>query len=274
MTDRPEFLGIISLPYETTTSFLRGTRWGPDAILNELQIMDDFDFLLGKEPLRNIKRKIIRAHDEHLVRPEVQIDIARRATLDILAQGGFPLSLGGEHTVSLGPIRACLERGELGVVQIDAHADLRNSYEGSRYSHACVMRRARDLGCKVMGVGIRTMCAEEAAVVARDPNVFQVDGRRAAQSRDWYALLDKMPQRVYLTIDMDGFDPQEVPSVGTPEPGGPTWYHVIDFIFHLMKTKTVVGADIVELMPTVPFRASTRLAARLTQLVAGLAVAT
>lgn len=272
MSDRPKFLGIISLPYETTTSFLRGTKWGPDAILNELQIMDDFDFALAKEPLRGIKRKIVRAHDDLLLSPEIQTSIARRATLDILAQGGFPLSLGGEHTVSLGPIRAALEGGELGVVQIDAHADLRDSYEGSRYSHACVMRRALDLGCKIMGVGIRTMCAEEAAVVAKNPKVLQVDGRRAARSKTWYELLDQMPERIYLTIDMDGFDPQEVPGVGTPEPGGPNWYNVTDFIYHLMKTKTVVAADIVELMPTVPFRASTRLAARLSQYIAGLAI--
>jgi agmatinase len=182
---------------------------------------------------------------------------------------GFPLSLGGEHTVSLGPIRAARARGELGVIQLDAHADLRDSYEGNPLSHACVMRRVLDLGCATLGVGVRSMSEGEARFI-RERGLDVVGARQVIAGNEWWALLDKLPERIYLSVDVDFFDPVDVPATGTPEPGGPSWEQAVAFLAHLFSKKDVVAADIVELMPCKDDDASVRLAARLAGLIVGL----
>jgi agmatinase len=188
---------------------------------------------------------------------------------ELLDGGGFPISIGGEHTVSLGPIRAARSRGELGVIQLDAHADLRDSYEGNPLSHACVMRRVHDLGCPILEVGVRSMSEDEARFV-QETGLEVVDARRVIGSTDWYGVIDALPERVYLTIDLDYFDPADLPAVGTPEPGGPGWELTCNFLEHLFATKNVVAADVVELMPGAGDEPSIRLAARLVGLLAGL----
>lgn len=262
-------LALVALPFETSTSFLKGTVLAPDAILNDIETMDGYDFDLGCNPFEKIQRSIVRPHKADLGDPVEQIALAERATAELLDQGVFPLSLGGEHTVSIGPVKAARARGDLGVVQIDAHSDLRDSYEGSRFSHACVMRRIFEMDCKVLGIGIRAMCADEAGF-ARESNIRHVNGREAAASDSWYGLVDLLPDRIYLTVDIDGFDPFEVPAVGTPEPGGPGWTEISAFLKYLFSAKQVVGADIVELMPCKGDAASIRFASRLIGLTAAL----
>jgi len=262
-------LGIVSLPFEVSTSFRRGTAHGPEAILNELERLDTFDLALGRDPFRGLPRTIVRPHGAELIDARIQQAVAGRVVGEIMDGKGFPISLGGEHTVCLGPIRAARARGELGVVQFDAHADLRDSYEGNPLSHACVMRRALDMDVKTLQVGIRSMCEDEARFV-QERGLDIVGARQVIDDKSWYALLDKLPERIYVTFDIDFFDPADVPATGTPEPGGPSWDDAVSFLAHLFSVKDVVGADLVELMPGQGDDASVRLAARLVGLMTGL----
>jgi agmatinase len=262
-------LGIVSLPFEVSTSFRKGTVHGPEAILNELDRLDTFEFMLGRDPFRSIPRTIVKPHGPELVDARIQQAVAGRVVGEILDGKGFPISLGGEHTVSLGPIRAARARGELGVVQLDAHADLRDSYEGNPLSHACVMRRALEMDCGHLGVGVRSMSEDEARFI-QERGLTIVGARQVIEGNDWYALLDGLPRRIYLSIDVDFFDPSDVPATGTPEPGGPSWELAVSFLAHLFGVKEVVAADVVELMPCKDDDASIRLAARLVGLLVGL----
>ena len=204
---QPSRLTILGIPFEASTSFLKGTKEGPQAILNALKANENLSF----------NSKIICDPGE--TDPLAMESATYEAALDTLKAGDFPLGLGGEHTVSLGLIRAAKGVSKIGVVQLDAHSDLREQYEGNRWSHACVMRRANEMGCPVLGIGIRAMCKEEADFASSKDDVNLVGGRQAAFSTDWYRLLDNLPSHIYLTVDMDAFDPTEVPAVGTPEPG-------------------------------------------------------
>lgn len=269
MSESFSYLVFLPLPYEVTTSFLQGTVHGPSAILGELESLDCFDFDLGRDPFRDVARSVIQPHNADLADPLLQQALTSRVVGELLESGGFPLCLGGEHTISIGPIRAARTRGPLGVVQLDAHADLRQTYEGSQFSHACVMRRVLEMDCPTMAVGIRTLAKEEADLV-KAKNLRLVDGRRAAETNDWYGLVDELPERVYLTVDMDAFDPLEAPAVGTPEPGGPSFDAMSDFLRYVFKKKNVVGADIVELRPSPGDASTIRLAARIAGLITGL----
>lgn len=269
MTTTPSNLGIVALPFEVSTTFGKGTVHGPDAILNELDLLDGFDFRIARDPFRGVSRTVIRPHGPELVDPRIQQAVAGRVVGELLDGGGFPISLGGEHTVALGPIRAARARGDLGVLQLDAHADLRDTYEGNPLSHACVMRRVLDINCPTMGVGIRSMSEEEARFF-QERDLPIINSRQVMRSTDWYRLLSGLPQRIYLTIDLDYFDPADVPAVGTPEPGGPSWEATCAFLEYLFGVKDVVAADIVELMPGAGDESSVRLAARLVGLLTGL----
>ena len=269
MSVQPTNMGLVALPFEVSTTLGKGTIHGPDAVLNELDRLDSFNFDLARDPLRGVPRSTIRPHGPELVDARIQQAVAGRVVGEILDGGGFPICVGGEHTVSLGPVRAAHSRSDVGVVQMDAHADLRDTYEGNPLSHACVMRRVIDMGCRTMGVGIRSM-SEDEAVYIRDNALPIVTARDVMIGKGWYSKLDDFPENIYLTIDLDYFDPADVPSVGTPEPGGPGWYQTVAFLQHLFATKNVVGADIVELMPGRYDDSSVRLTARLIGLLVGL----
>ncbi len=269
MSVQPTNMGLVALPFEVSTTLGKGTIHGPDAVLNELDRLDSFNFDLARDPLRGVPRSTIRPHGPELVDARIQQAVAGRVAGEILDGGGFPICIGGEHTVSLGPVRAAHSRSDVGVVQMDAHADLRDTYDGNPLSHACVMRRIIDMGCRTMGVGIRSM-SEDEAVYIRDNALPIVTARDVMIGKSWYSKLDDFPENIYLTIDLDYFDPADVPSVGTPEPGGPGWYQTVAFLQHLFATKNVVGADIVELMPGRYDDSSVRLAARLIGLLVGL----
>jgi agmatinase len=175
------------------------------------------------------------------------------------------LALGGEHTITLGVVRACARvHGPLSILQIDAHADLRDSYEGTPYSHACVARRLLDWGT-VTAVGIRSISEEEHAFVkAHGHRVFWA--RDVATSRDdaWIdEVIESLRDPVYVTFDLDGLDPALVPATGTPEPGGLSWYPTLELLRRLGERRHIVGCDIVELMPIAGHNASDFLAARL-----------
>jgi len=185
------------------------------------------------------------------------------------------LALGGEHSITAPLVAAHLERWPgLTVLQIDAHADLRERFEGSPHNHACVMRRVREMGVRLVQVGVRSLTREERERIRGDEGIVtffahEIAGRPAAS---WAAdAAAELGTFVYLTIDLDGLDPSIMPSTGTPEPGGLTWGDVAILLDMVARRSTIVGADIVELMPIPGLVAPDFLAAKLAYRIAGLA---
>ncbi|MDJ0766182.1 MAG: agmatinase [Myxococcota bacterium] len=270
MSGSLDHVALISLPFEATTSFLTGTVAGPEAILREITSLDGYDLAMGRNPWQGVAVKKMLAHDERLKDPHGLIAAAYRSGRSVLEENGFPLGLGGEHTVSIGMIKAARAKGPLGIVQLDAHADLRDTYEGNPYSHACAMRRSIAFDCPLMGIGIRAISKEEMQVAAERSDIVLVHGRAATTSTGWFSHLNELPDRVYLTIDLDAFDPSCVSAVGTPEPGGMSYENVLNFLRVLFQKKNVVAADVVELRPGDGDAPSLRLVARLVGAIVGL----
>jgi agmatinase len=257
---------VLPVPLEETVSYGGGTRHGPEAIIEASRQVELFDRALGGEPAL--------VYGIHTL-PSVPVEpgpigavLARihAAVAGILAAGKLPVVLGGEHTVTIGPVRALAARtsaassesrtAPLAVVQVDAHADLRDTYEGSPFSHACVMRRLlEETGGELFQVGIRSLCPEEDAFIRGNPDrvrTWFADDINADTRGSWLGeLAERLRSRpVYLTIDVDGLDPAVVPATGTPEPGGLSWQQAMA----LLETVTgaagkIVGIDCVELAP-------------------------
>lgn len=255
---------IVPAPYEATVSYRPGTRLAPQAIIDASRNMELFEEETGSEPYL--------AGIATLDEPELPTDpAAALAALEpacraALAQGKLLVMLGGEHTVSLAPIRAArYVCGPLSVLQLDAHADLRDSYLGSPFSHACTMRRARELA-DVVAVGIRSYSAEEATFMAAEgiSPFLARDIHAGAFGADFpAAVVERLAPKVYITIDLDVFDPAVMPAVGTPEPGGLGWYETLALLSRVASEREVVGFDVVELCPQPGFPAPDFLAARL-----------
>ena len=195
--------------------------------------------------------------------PELMVQTVEQRTNALLNEGKFVVTIGGEHSVSIGAIRAhAAHHDGLTVLQIDAHTDLRDSYEGSPNNHACVMARAQEL-CPIVQVGIRSMDIGEKANL--DPqHVFWAHEIVDAPDDAWMSkALNLISANVYITIDLDGFDPAIAPSTGTPEPGGLKWYPALRFLRKVIEHRNLVGFDIVELCPNPADKATDFLAAKL-----------
>lgn len=237
---------ILPVPYEHTTSYLGGTAQGPEAILSASQQIELFDEKLGLEVYREIgivtlpPMTIDCYAEEFLAKVEQEI-------LGHLRNNKLVVSLGGEHTITLGAVKAAKAVfPHIVVVQIDAHADLRDSYLGDPLSHAAVMRRTLE-HVPVFQVGVRSLSPEEYQLV-RNKSVTTLFSHELSD-KTINAFVNQLPEDIYLTIDMDGFDPAVVPGVGTPEPGGLTWY-TADYLLERISTRCRIRAfDIVELRP-------------------------
>ena len=250
---------ILPVPYDGTSTWIKGADKGPEALIEASCNMEIYDIETDSEVWEtgiHTAEPVTEAGS-----PEAMSEEVYRRTLDYLDMGKLTVVIGGEHSVSIGTIRAHHERfKDLTVVQIDAHGDLRQEYEGSTHNHACVMARARELG-PVVQVGIRSLCTEELPYVDRDRVFFAHQIRR---DPDWMEkAIGLASANVYLTVDLDGFDPSVMPSTGTPEPGGLLWYEVNEFIGKLIKARNLVGFDINELCPNPGAKASDFLAAKL-----------
>jgi agmatinase len=254
---------VLPVPFERTVSYGHGTAAGPAAILRASQSMELYDDELGGETaeigIATQPPFLPEAFDMGTAMAELEAECARH-----MEAGKFLLTLGGEHSLTLAPVRAARRvLGEIGVVQFDAHADLREEYEGTPYSHASVMRRIFDEGIRSLPVGIRSLSKPEAefAMEAGIPIVWaqELDGLEARLDQ----LLAMLPASVYLTFDVDYFDPSLVPATGTPEPGGGTWYPTLRWLARIFEAKRVVAMDLVELAPIGGQPASDFLAAKL-----------
>ena len=251
---------VLPVPLEETVSYGGGTRRGPRAIIDASRQVELFDRALGGEAALAYGIHTLPAVPVEPGPIEAILDRVQGAVAAIAAAGRLPVVLGGEHTVTIGPVRALHGRGPasapLAVVQVDAHADLRDVYHRSPYSHACVMRRlVEETGCELCQVGIRSLCAEEDAFIrehAGTVRTFFADEIHADTTGGWLAELASRlaGKRVYLTIDVDGLDPSIVPATGPPEPGGLSWRQAMALLEAVAGAAgEIVGIDCVELAP-------------------------
>jgi agmatinase len=249
---------FLAVPYERTTTFEKGASGGPELILRDWERLRR----TGEVPEPS---RVLRLPERSLSGPRSLLRGVREATARLSGEGLLPVLLGGEHTCTIGAVDGLKGRHhDLGVIQLDAHADLRPSYGGSRYNHACVMRRlSQDRGVPLLPLGIRAYSRQEAAYM-KSEGITGLPGRLLDRWPELLPpLLARMPARVYLTIDMDFFDPSVVPGVGTPEPGGGQWYETLDMLDGIIEGRQVVGFDVVELCPPREERFSIRAASRL-----------
>lgn len=252
---------IIPVPFDATSTWVKGADKGPAAILNASPHLEFYDIETQTEVFRHgiYTQQPIRATEV-----EKLVEKVENAVGYWLDAGKFPVVLGGEHSVSIGAFRAVAQRfSELTILQLDAHSDLRDEYEGSALNHACVMARAKKL-CPIVQVGIRSMDISEKPAMTDNQKVFfahQIIGQPTAEWVD--KVVTQLSRQVYLTIDLDVFDPSVLPATGTPEPGGLGWYEVVKLVKTLCSRRQLVGCDLVELCPHPAHWASAFLAAKL-----------
>jgi agmatinase len=262
---------VLPAPYDFSTTYQGGARWGPRAILSASQNMELWDEEIGA-----IYRAGIHTLPElepTAEGPGAMADRVERAVAWILEQGKLPVMLGGEHSLTAGAVRAGKARHrDLTVLQLDAHADMRDRYLDSPHSHACVMRRVREI-VPAASVGVRSLSEEEARHIEAHP-VWTWSARqfRALQG-NWDPILKSLSEEVYVTFDLDALDPSIMPATGTPEPGGLDWYEAVDLLAAVSRRARIVGFDVVELAPIPGQVAPDFLAARLTYRMIGLALA-
>lgn len=238
---------ILPVGYEGTTSYKGGTKEGPRTIIEASGYLELYDEELGKE-IHSLGIATLPDLEPVTTGPKQMIKRVYRVAKDILTRKKFLVMLGGEHSLTLGMVRAFAEiYPRMGVLQLDAHADLRDTYEGSPHNHACVMRRVSEI-CPVTGVGIRSLSQEEADYLKKkSPKIFWA--QKIFQDKNWIAkVVATLPKEVYLTVDLDVFEPG-IMVTGTPEPGGLGWYEVLGLLRQVTKKKKVVGFDVVELSP-------------------------
>lgn len=250
---------LIPVPYDGTSTWQKGADKGPEAFLHASENMELYDIETDSEVYKK-GIHLAEAVTENSS-PEAMVDAVHTAIKTNIKRNKFVTLFGGEHSVSIGAIRAfdeCFDN--LTVLQLDAHADLRKEYEGSKYNHACALYEANE-NTNLIQVGIRSMDIEEKRVMNEDNVFFAHD---MVKDDFWmFNALDLMTNNVYITVDLDVFDPSILPSTGTPEPGGLLWYETLGFLKRVFQEKKVVGFDIVELCPNEIDKSSDFVAAKL-----------
>lgn len=244
---------IIPVPYERTVSYGGGTSLGPSAILQASEQLETWDGKSTPCELGIHTREVVDCFGG-----EAQvIEAIAAATAEVVRNGGMPVGIGGEHTVTGGIVKGLLDAGvsDFGVVQIDAHADLRDAYEGNPLSHASVMKRVVDLGIPLFQLGIRAYCEEEIETRKKfgvhhlDADVLVPDNISS------FELPEDFPKNVFFTLDIDGMDPSVFPSTGTPVPGGLGWYQTLRLFECVAKQRRIIGFDVMEFAPIEGFHA-------------------
>ena len=236
---------ILPVPYDQTSTWIKGSDKGPDAIMEasvNLEFYDvETDTEVHKKGIHTLKPVLEKRS------PETLVSAVYSSVLKLLNENKFPVIVGGNHTVSIGAVKAFAEHiNDLSVLQLDAHTDLRQEYEGSIFNHACVMARIKEFVPAVQ-VGIRSVSAEEIIHIDRDRIFFAHD---LYHNKGLYQEASvKLTENIYVTIDLDVFDPSLMPSTGTPEPGGPDYFELMHFLREIAGSKNIVGFDVVELCP-------------------------
>jgi len=264
---------VIPAPMELSVSYGQGARRGPAAILAASQQLEacDAEGFLTPADIHTQRPVAPRSRC-----PEAWIAAVEKRVAQALACNAVPVLLGGEHTVSLGAARAFrAARDPVGFIQFDAHADLRDTYEGSPLSHACVMRRIHEMGFPCLQIATRAVSPEEREYrKAHRGSLSFYDARVIADGGMTRRFLPRgFPKRVYVTFDLDGLDPAVLPATGTPVPGGLFWYDAIRILRRIAATRVIAGLDVVELAPNRAAPHADFTAALLTQTLMGFAAA-
>jgi agmatinase len=266
-SDYPAFLGseideiepkdaafhIIPVPYERTVSYGGGTASGPSAILKASWQLETWDGKSNPGEVGIYTHKAVKCD----VDPDQVIENISKAVQGVVALGKMPIAIGGEHTVTYGVIKGLLAAGitDIGIVQIDAHADLRERYEGDPLSHASVMKRCVDLGIPLFQLGIRACCMEELEIRKRY-GIHYLDAEQLVTANiNSISLPVDFPQNIFFTLDIDGMDPSVFPSTGTPVPGGLGWYQTLSLFESVVAQRNVIGFDLMEFAPISGFHA-------------------
>ena len=250
---------IIPVPYDETSTWIKGADKGPKALLEASANMELYDIETDSE----VYKKGIFTEKPIIENSSIEkmIYAVSSKVKEHMEKDKFVVTIGGEHSVSIGPIQEHVKKYEnVCVLQLDAHADLRNEYEGSKYNHACVMARAKEL-CPVIQVGIRSMDSSEKERLDKNNMFFAKDIKK---DKDWIEeIIPKLSENIYITLDLDVFDISIMPSTGTPEPGGLLWYETLSLLKKVIKEKNVIGFDVMELCPNKNNKSPDFLAAKL-----------
>jgi agmatinase len=263
-------IAIIPCGYEATTTFHSGTRFGPRRLLEASHEIELFDLEIGLAPfdfgIATLDEPEIQDNPEEML--DLLFDVIRQEHVE----RRFPLLIGGEHTIAVAGARAAHSMfSDLGILQLDAHSDFRDSYRGNKLNHACVGRRFTEITSVVLA-GVRSASSDELASIGRNADATLYPAHDLP-SPEWYErVLSQLPENVYLSLDLDVLDPSMMPGVGNPEPGGMTWAELTRFLALLFHERTVVGADVCELCPIPGNVVSESIAARLVQRLCSLRV--
>lgn len=257
---------VLPVPYERAMSYGSGASKGPAAIIEASTHLELYDEELDAEP-SDLGFHTMQPVEE-TADPEEMSKRVEKAVDQVLAAGKFPIVLGGDHSQSIGPLRALKKRHPgLAIAHFDAHDDMREEWMGSRFNHACVMRRAYELGVKGIHVGIRSQDRETVEFAEQaGARIFRAKDRAEWKLED---MLKGLGREVYVSIDVDALDPSIMPSTGTPEPGGLGWYEILGWLRAIAKERSIVGFDIMELAPIPGLRAPDFTAAKLAYKLAG-----
>ncbi len=256
---------VLPVPLERTTTYAKGTAKGPCAIIETSRNMETFDEELQVETYQKLGIATLEEMDTEEGSLEQILANISTAVLSLFKDGKFPVVLGGEHSLTPPCVSAAARKyTDLSVLQIDAHADLREAYQGNPNSHACALRRSLEI-CPAVQVGIRSLSSEEAAAIPKlATKIFWAHDIVTRPTQEWAEEVARaLSPNVYLTIDLDGLDPSIMPATGTPEPGGLTWEQVTGLLRVVARRRTIVGMDVVELLPTPGLHAADFLAAKL-----------
>jgi len=239
---------ILPVPYEKTTTYIKGTAKGPEAILEASRNMELYDEELDK----NISTVGICTLNPLVVdkNPEEIINDVFENIKKLLNNNKFPVIIGGEHSITPGCIKAFSDSfDDFSVLQLDAHTDLREEYNGTKFNHACAMKRSREFTKNIVPVGIRSLCSEEADFIKKNKmKVFWA--KDIFDNSGWEEnVISNLSKNVYITFDLDVLDPSIMPSTGTPEPGGLQYYPILKFLKKVFENRNIVGFDVVELCP-------------------------
>jgi len=261
---------ILPVPYDATVEWHSGTREGPRSIINASQYLELYDIEMDRE-FYSTGIHTLPEVEPTMNSPEQMIDRVHHIATNLLESNKFIVMLGGEHSLTVGMVRAMAKRfQDISVLQLDAHADLRDEYLGTKYSHACVMRRVAEL-CPITQVGIRSLSLEEHEFLTQyGKEPFYADGL-VLDAGFWDDLLSSLSSRVYISIDIDVLDPSIMSAVGTPEPGGLGWHQLLSILRTVASQKKVVGVDLVELCPNEGPSSCVYLAAKLVYKLIGYA---
>ncbi|MBU2495546.1 MAG: agmatinase [Candidatus Omnitrophota bacterium] len=277
-------VAILPVAYDGTTSYQAGTRFGPQEIILASRFLEMYDESLGFEP-SDLGIATLPELWPDLSRPEAAVNEVEKYVTKILKKRVFPVILGGEHSITAGAVKAFYKiYPKLSVLTLDAHADLRETYQGTRYNHACVSRRIMEMGIPTTIMGVRCIPSEDLPLLSPPlslpPRGGGVGGgaklkviwaEKLKEKKDWLSLISaNLTEYVYLSIDLDFFDPAEVPAVGTPEPGGLGWSETNRFLRRLAQKHRVVGFDVVELNGGLHHTPSSYFASRLVYRLIGL----